>query len=287
METLDLLAQEGWRIRQKNFQSNIKFSYPNETKAVSVTGGTCGLNCAHCGGHYLKGMKALQDIPEGDGLTARSLLISGGCTAEGKVPIVEHIAQIAAMKQKMKYNVHVGLVDEEDIQQIAKVADKVSFDFIGDDATIKEVLGIDRTVSDYVACYQKLRKSCSVIPHVCIGLHGGEIRGEYQAIRHLKALGVDGITFIVFTPTKGTRFADCKPPPIEDVLNILVSARRELPALPIHLGCMRPGGTYRQELDLWAVRLGINGIVNPVSGAVRLAQNLGLVIERREECCVL
>ncbi|HMM21063.1 MAG TPA: radical SAM protein [Selenomonadales bacterium] len=287
MEALELLAQEGWRIRERNFRPAIRFSYPNGTQAISVTGGQCALNCAHCGGHYLQGMKALQDIPEGAGLKARSLLISGGCDAGGRVPVAEHLAKIAALKRGLRCNVHVGLVGENDIRQIAGIADTVSFDFIGEDATIKEVLGMDRTVSDYVACYRQLKKRCSVIPHICIGLHGGEVRGEYRALRHLKALGAEGITFIVFTPTKGTRFADRPPPAVGEVLSVLVRARQVFPAKPLQLGCMRPGGLYRRQLDWWAVRCGVNGIVNPAPEAVRLAEELGLTVERREECCVL
>lgn len=288
MESLDLLAQTGWAIRRQHFPPAIRFAYPGKTKAVSVTGDRCELNCAHCGGHYLKGMKALDAIPQDGGFTeARSLLISGGCTRDGRVPVAEHIDRISAIKKDLKCNVHVGLIEEADIRRIALIADKVSFDFVGDDATIREVFGTERTVDDYIACYRLLKNYCPVVPHICIGLHGGQIRGEYQAIRHLKALGVGSVTFIVFTPTRGTAFAGCKPPAIRDVLEVLADARKELPGTPLQLGCMRPGGRYRSELDGWAVSCGVNGIVNPAPEAVRLAKRLGLTIERGEECCVL
>lgn len=287
MASLELLAQQGWRIREQSFSSDILFSYPRETLPVSITGSKCELNCAHCGGHYLKSMKSLQEIKNGKEIKARSLLISGGCTAEGKVPIAVHIDRIAALKKERKCNMHVGLVDDEDISCIAKVADKVSFDFVGADETIREVFGLARTVEDYICCYQKLRKVFAVIPHLCIGLHGGEIKGEYRALKELKELGVSGITFIVFTPTRNTRFENCQPPAIEAVVELLVEARKDFPGSPLLLGCMRPGGSYRQKLDLWAIRSGINGIANPVPEAVRLADQLGLTIKKSEECCVL
>jgi uncharacterized radical SAM superfamily protein len=50
---------------------------------------------------------------------------------------------------------------------------------------------------------------------------------------------------------------------------------------------MRPGGRYREEVDRWAVRLGVNAIVNPAPAAIREAEELGLAVERRWECCVL
>ncbi|CUH95243.1 hypothetical protein P22_1313 [Propionispora sp. 2/2-37] len=281
-----MLAREGWQLCRQHFGPEIYFSYPTQTQAVSVTGSHCELNCAHCSGYYLKGMKPLQALKEG-AVKAGSLLISGGCTKEGRVPVADYIDQIQKLKHNRRYNIHVGLVDDADIEKIAAVADKVSFDFIGDSSTIREVLGLDRTVEEYAACYKRLKESCQVVPHICIGLHGGEIRGEYQAIKLLQELGATAVTFIVFTPTKGTPLANCKPPSLQEVIAVLVAARKAFTAIPLQLGCMRPGGRYRQELDLWAVRSGINGIVNPVPAAVRMAGQLGLNSKRREECCVL
>jgi len=61
MDDLKTMVDEGWEIRQRHFESTICFSYPSQTRAVSVTGDKCQLNRAHCGGHYLKHMKALQE----------------------------------------------------------------------------------------------------------------------------------------------------------------------------------------------------------------------------------
>jgi len=235
----------------------------------------------------LKHMKTLAEVASAAGPHPASLLISGGCTTEGKVPLAAHIAEISALKQHMRYNLHVGLLDDQDISGIAKIADAVSFDFVGSDDTIREVFGLNRSVQDYSVCYQKLSQNCMVIPHICIGLDGGKIKGEYRAIRELKALGAPAITFIIFTPTRGTKFADCQPPAIEAVLEVLVEAREEFPDTPLSLGCMRPGGSYRRQIDKLAVQAGINGIVNPAAEAVNLACELGLVSERREECCAL
>lgn len=285
MEALENQLREGFAIRRKNFIPEIYCAYPRKTRAVSVTGVECGLNCSHCGGHYLKGMMPLEAALT-QNLDAASFLISGGCDRSGKVPVAQHIEEIRQLKQKKRLNLHVGLVAPEDIAAIQEVADKVSFDFIGDNETIEEVLGLQQTVEDYAACYRNLRKECSVIPHICIGLRGGQISGEYQAMRILKALGVEKLTFIVFTPTPGTRFAAKKPPDISEVLKVLVKAREEFPKAELSLGCMRPGGSYRAKLDPLAIRAGINSIVNPVPEAVRVAQQLGLSVVKREECCV-
>lgn len=287
MESLEKLAARCWAVRQANFPPVIAWAYPTGTTAISVTGGECALDCAHCGGVYLRGMKPLADVSgDGAGLGA-SCLISGGCAGRGEVPLAAHAAVLAAIKGGRRFNVHAGLADEAAIETVAGLADVVSFDFVGDDDTIREVYGLEKTVADYAACFERLKARCRVVPHVCIGLHGGEIRGEYKALEMLKGLGADSITFIVFIPTRGTRYADRPPPALDAALAVIAAGRELFPAAPIHLGCMRPGGRYREALDAGAVRLGVNTIVNPTPAAVRLAAGLGLAAERRRECCVL
>lgn len=262
----------------------MRFAYPHQTKSISVTGSECEQNCAHCSGHYLKHMLPISAIKESH---ATSFLISGGCKADGTVPIGQHVSQLKAVKQGRRYNLHVGLIEEDEVAKIAEIADCVSFDFVGDDETIHEVFGLERFVSDYIQCYQKLREQVQVMPHICIGLHGGQIKGEYRAVELLQELGMDALTFIIFTPTRGTPYADCLPPNIEEVVKLLQWARETCPLVPIHLGCMRPGGRYRSEIDEWAVKIGIDTIVNPTPKAVALAKELGISILRSEECCVL
>lgn len=265
----------------------IRFVYPRFTRPVSVTGGECRLDCAHCGGHYLRHMTSLADIDGANADPSSSWLVSGGCTPEGQVPLTPHLDRLRALKGDRRFNLHTGLIDAAGIDALAGLADQVSFDFAGDDATIREVYGLDKTVEDYVACYKQLRLRCRVMPHICIGLHGGEIRGEYRAMELIRDIGADGLTFIIFIPTRGTRFADRRPPDSGAVVNLLTEARQLFPDIPLHLGCMRPGGSYRVEIDEQAVRLGLDSIVNPTPGAVKLAESLGLVITRGEECCAL
>ena len=232
-------------------------------------------------------MKQMLPISAMQTSDATSFLISGGCKTDGTVPIGQHVAQLKALKAGRRYNLHVGLMNRAEIEEIAAIADCVSFDFVGDDDTIREVFGLERTVRDYVHCYTALRQQVKVMPHICIGLHGGEIRGEYRAVELLQELGMDGLTFIIFIPTRGTRYADCLPPKMEEVVKLLKWARQVCPLVPIHLGCMRPGGRYRSEIDQWAVKIGMDTIVNPTPGAVALAKELGLSIQIREECCGL
>jgi len=276
--------QEAWCARTKHFLPQIGFARPNRTLAISLTGTHCALQCAHCAGHYLNGMVAIENA---DATGMKSCLISGGCDQQGRVPVASHLALIAALRPNRILNWHVGLIDEEEMHAIAPYVDVISFDFVGDKETIQEVYGLDYTVEDYVHTYAMLRQHAKVVPHLTLGLRGGQFSGEHRALYTLKVIGLDALVVLVFIPTPGTRYAACQPPPLAQVANFLLAARCMLPDTPIYLGCMRPGGRYRHDLDSLAVQAGVNKIVNPAPSAVRLATELGLLVQWEDECCVI
>lgn len=263
-------------------------AWPVQTKSISVTGAACALKCAHCGGHYLSGMTPLNTWTATSTFKATSCLISGGCDLEGKVRVQEHLIQLKALKGERRYNFHVGLLSEEEIKAIVPLADVVSFDFVGADSTIKNTLKLDKTVEDYITCYGFLRKHCrKVAPHICLGLEGGKFVGERRALQLLAAAGAAQVVLIVFVPTRGTEYARCQPPALTEIADFFKEARELLPAAQLILGCMRPGGRYRQDLDVAAVELGLDGIVQPTPQALARAKELGRNIIKSQECCVL
>jgi uncharacterized radical SAM superfamily protein len=276
--------QEAWAIRQRHFPARIGFARPSRTLAISLTGDQCALDCAHCGRHYLQGMT---DISKADVTGMSSCLISGGCDIRGKVPVTSHVDQIAALRPGRTLNWHVGMIDEGEISALAPLVDVISFDFVGDDTTIHQVYGLDYSVDHYVQEYTMLRRHARVVPHLTLGLLGGQFSGEYRALRILKDIGLDALVVLVLIPTPKTRYADCDPPAMDEVADFLLTARRMVPRVPIYLGCMRPGGRYRRQLDPVAVRAGLNKIVNPAPPAVRLARELGLLVQWEDECCVI
>jgi len=217
----------------------------------------------------------------------RSALISGGCTVEGKVPFIQQLEFLRKLKEDVRLNFHVGLLDGEEILLLKDLADVVSFDFVADSETIQEVYGLSRGLEDYSRVYQALREVVPVMPHLTLGLRGGQWGGEEKALDALEALGVEGLIFNVFIPTPGTRYAQKSPLPVEEVIRFLAKARIRFPEIPLALGCMRPKGRYRQILDEAAVALGLNRLVMPTPGARRLADELGLRVIRGEECCAL
>jgi len=59
------------------------------------------------------------------------------------------------------------------------------------------------------------------------------------------------------------------------------------PDVPIFLGCMRPGGNYRQEVDEKAFLAGVNKIVSPTPGVKKLAGDVGFNLKWSKECCAI
>jgi uncharacterized radical SAM superfamily protein len=284
MRDLNDKLSRAWAVRRANYPDEITWSYPLTTAVLSLTGEQCALDCAHCGGHYLGGMRPIWDT-EPD--SSSSCLISGGCDPTGQMPVLAHLERVRAWRKGRTMNWHVGFVSEAELETIAPLVDVVSFDFVGDDATIREVYGTGRTVGDYVETYRLLRRYARTLPHVTIGLRGGELGHELPALELLQELGAEGLVILVFIPTPGTRYADRQPPAPETVAVLLAEARMRFPDVPLYLGCMRPKGGYRNLLDPLAVQAGFNVVVSPSRLARQRAAELGLTERQMRECCVL
>jgi hypothetical protein len=275
---------EAWQVRSAHHPPVVRFDRPTQTLPISLTGSACALRCAHCNGHYLQHMRP---IWEGDFSASRSLLISGGCDPQGRVPVMEHLSAVARFREGRRLNWHVGLINEEEMRALAPLVDVVSFDIVGDAATAREVYGLDLDLDDYLRCLAMIRRHAPVIPHLTIGLRGGRLSGELRALEALAGLDLTALILIILIPTPGTAYADCPPPALDDVAEVMLTARTALPIVRLTLGCMRPHGAYRQAVDELALHAGLNGIVNPTLRAERLATALGLEITWGDECCAL
>lgn len=287
------LVEQAWRVRLTRRPPVIRFDSLLGTKAVSVTGRSCGRDCAHCGGHYLEDMltpeRARDLLARAEGRAVRSWLVSGGCDRQGRVPLLEHedlLRELAAASGRL--NLHTGLVrNEAEARAVARYAGAISFDFVVDDATIQEVYGLPGvTGRDFIRSFELVSAEAPVLPHLLIGLAGGRVKGESRALRELARLGAAGVVLLVLIPTEGSRFAGLQPPPLAEVVRVIAEARVLLPEVPVQLGCMRPKGAYRASLDVLAVRAGVDRIAVPTPAAVREAAALGLEAVWSEECCV-
>ena len=81
--------------------------------------------------------------------------------------------------------------------------------------------------------------------------------------------------------------AHLPPPATEDVTSFFALARQAAPAIPVNLGCARPMGSVKVDLDQAAVDLGLNGIAYPADGVIGYAESRGITANRYEYCCSL
>ncbi len=266
--------------------------------SVSVTGAGCALDCAHCGRTFLRHMHAattperlssfLDELWTGGGT---GCLVSGGCDRDGRVPLRPFIPVLAEAKRatELQLNVHCGLVDAEDARLLATTdIDVVSLDLIGDRATAREVYGLDRGPEDYLGSYRDLVASgLPVVPHITIGLHFGQVRGERTALEMAASMDAPLVVFLILLPTPGTRMADVEPPSADIVTEVFASARELLPGTELALGCMRPRGPDGRAIELLALDHGFERMAMPSLEVHSAARRRGIEVIKAKGCCTL
>jgi len=140
---LDDLLENAWNIRSANFPPTLSMSAPSAKTFdsdfyrnrpgrfvnVSVTGSGCALDCEHCKGGLLESMVPVGTGPElvelGKGLVAKGcegVLISGGATKDGEVPLDDFFDPISKLKEMgLKVLVHTGLATSETAQRVSRL----------------------------------------------------------------------------------------------------------------------------------------------------------------------
>lgn len=272
----------------------VSFVNPQKTASISLTGRACSLDCAHCGGHFLSGMKDVEALllppkaGKSSGLQPTSVLVSGGCDRNGQVPLWEHREKLSELSKRYRFIAHTGLIlDKERIDALSPLFQAVSFDLLGDDGTVEDVYGLDASASDFFASYRMLSNYLPTYPHITLGIRSGEFSGEYESLEAVAKTPPPALVVNIFIPTPNTRYADCLPPSLDEVKDFLEKARSRLGKIPIYLGCMRPSGKYRASVDCLALDMGLARIVKPHQDAKRKAMSEGFKVEHRLECCIL
>ncbi|HKZ25035.1 MAG TPA: radical SAM protein [Acidimicrobiia bacterium] len=310
--TLDAPTR-GFETRQRNFEPVMQFYAPGLKKwesqewqprnsrrflPISVTGGACALQCDHCQAKVLKGMisvKAGENLFE---LARRlqaggtdGILVSGGSQKSGGVPLLFHLDHIARVRQDlgMKVVVHSGVVSPLIAEGLARVGvDGVMLDIIGADETIRDVYHLDLTTADFERSLAVLAENqLRIIPHIVLGMHYGRFLGEYRALDMIARYPVSTLIIVVLVPLVGTPMEHIPPPPVEEVVEFFGTARQVMPTTRINLGCGRPMGEMKTELDWAAIDQGLNGIAYPAEGAIGYARSRGLEARLYEYCCSL
>lgn len=306
-------TRDVFEVRRQNFDDVIEFFAPGlkrwETQEwkpnnarrflpISVTGDACALQCDHCQANVLKGMisaKAGKDLYEiaqrlwNEGTDG--ILVSGGSTKSGGVPLDKHMEAIARIKRdlRMKVIVHSGVVAPHVAEGLAEAGvDGVMLDIMGADETIKEIYHLDLTTADFDRSLALLaERELRIIPHIVLGMHYGRFLGEHTALEMIAKYPVSTLILVVLMPLTGTPMAGIAPPPVDEVLDFFALSRMTMPDTRINLGCGRPMGEMKKDLDWGAIDSGFNGIAYPAEGAIAYARSRGLEAKLYEYCCSL
>ncbi|MFZ2058926.1 MAG: radical SAM protein [Acidimicrobiales bacterium] len=271
---------------------------PRRFLPVSVTGSACALSCDHCQAKALDAMVSVRADQDLFSLAARlreqgseGLLVSGGSTRAGGVPLLAHLGHIRRIREElgMKVIVHSGLVSPQLAAGLAASGvDGVMLDIIGADETLRDVYHLDLTVADVDRSLGLLSgQGLRIIPHIVLGLHYGRFLGEHRALEMLLCYPVSTLILVVLVPLAGTPMAKLPPPRVDQVADFFATARLAAPATTINLGCARPPGAVKRELDQAAIDLGLNGIAYPADGVIEYARSRGLTPRLFEYCCSL
>ena len=264
--------------------------------AISLTGTSCALSCDHCHRRLLEGM-----IPavEPDSLKAvcrqldergnAGVLLSGGSDMRGSLPWPKFLESIQWVKQhtRLKLTIHTGLINEKTALALEEVGiDEVLIDVIGSEETLRQVYHLQDGLQVMESSLKALASTkIPLIPHIVVGLHYGEIKGEMHALEMVAKHPITTLVIVVLKPMRDTPMAGVQPPEPEDVARFVAAARLRLPQVPISLSCGRPLGHHRAETDMLALEAGINRIAMPAEEAVERARELDLDIEFHKTCC--
>jgi len=312
-EELECLFEEGYTVARRRFSNEIHFYAPGmihfessfhmaknpyRFPAISVTGRSCHLQCEHCRGKLLEEMisaptpeallRVCTEVKERGG---GGCLISGGSDPDGSVPLDDFLPTIKRVKTEIGLDVvvHTGLVHPEVAEALADAGvDAAMIDVIGSDETFRKVYHVDRGVAAVDRTLKIFEENgVEVVPHIVVGLDSGAIKGEKNAVRLLSRYSPAAVVIVALMPLEHTPMEHAVPPSPIDVSRVMLAARLGLPETPILLGCARPKGEAKAELDVLAIKAGVNGIAYPSEEGYEYALSRGLKPLIHDECCAL
>ncbi len=287
-------------ITDKNFNRQIDLFFPNQSfPSISVTGRSCQLNCQHCNRKFLNHMHPITEPSELLSFCQRLVsnhgigcLISGGCDSKGQVPLSPFYPALREIKNttELFLNVHTGFMTAPEAKQLARTRiDCASVDVVGDDKTLHSVYGLtNRSIQDYAETLKALTiAGIPIAPHICVGLLRGQLSGELAALQLIHStIKPSTIVIIALMPTQGTPWEDTIPPKNNDIARICALARLIFPKTEIALGCMRPRGSSRREMERMAIEAGITRLAVPTKSTQKFLEEKGYKIKVKETCCV-
>ncbi len=283
----------------KSYQSSeIKDCGKSAWPAVSITGGDCKLQCDHCKAKILEPMipattpedlwRVVNGIIEQGG---QGMLLTGGSNHRNEVEYGDYWPVVRRIKDEFpdfKIASHTALMDEDMARCMEQAGiDAAMMDVIGAQDTITQVYHLRRTVEDFEDTLDVLvnKTRMKVVPHIVVGLHYGHLLGEWNALEMLQRHLPDAVVLVVVMPFYAPSSRPFLTPEASEVGRFFMDARTALPQTPLLLGCARPPGVHKFQIDTYAVMAGLNGIAHPSDGMVELAARLDRKVRVTPACC--
>jgi lipoyl synthase len=317
-----LMSEEIWNLNEKELLNlletgafkprcnEIRFYIPSFTyyktkhycysstdfPTISITGNACALSCKHCGGKVLETMHPALSPSELFDLGvelkqngAKGCLVSGGCLPDGSVPLDEFVPVLGRFKQELGLTVfvHTGVIRCKTALALKSAGiDAALIDVLGSCETVREIYNLKVSVGDFADSLKALQDAkLPFVPHVIVGLNGGKLDGELQALQMIEKVKPAAVVIIAFMPIHGTAMANVLPPKPADIAKVALTARLMFPRTPLVLGCMRPKGKSRGESDVLALKAGMDAIAFPSEEAVDYAKSKGYGTAFSSFCC--
>jgi uncharacterized radical SAM superfamily protein len=290
--TIHFYAPSFAYYKTKHFCSSTK-DFPT----ISITGNSCALNCKHCGGKVLESMhsaispKKLFEL----GLKlkengATGVLVSGGCLPDGSVPLDGFLSILERFKRELGFTVfvHTGVIKPKTALALkGSGVDAALIDVIGSEETVKKAFNLRVNIQDYASSLVALKEArLNVVPHVIVGLNDGKLDGEYNALQIIQQyIKPSALVIIAFMPIQGTEMEKTTPPKAIDIAKVAATARLMFPQTPLVIGCMRPKGKSRAEIDTLSLKAGADAVAFPSEEAIEYAKNNGYKIVYSPFCC--
>ncbi|MEK9722932.1 MAG: radical SAM protein [Rhodospirillaceae bacterium] len=282
----------------KDFASEeLKGCSKNSFPAFSITAGGCALMCDHCEAKILEPMipatspemleQKVRDLVLLQNL--QGFLLSGGSNRRNEIAYERYYPVIEKLKGEfphLRIAIHSALLDETRAKRMeAAGVDTAMMDVIGAEETIRDVYHLDRPVADFEATLAALcATSMEVVPHIVVGLHYGEMRGEANALDICARHDIRALVLVVVMPFYAKAGSFAAPDPA-DVGRVFLEARTRLADKQVLLGCARPPGMARRAIDAYAIMAGLDGIAFPADGMVALADAVGRPYHQEHACC--
>ena len=254
---------------------------------VSLTGGYCELNCSHCRARFIRSMLPAPGPRLPRVLAAlhrrgvRGVLLSGGWTREGVLPVEPYLDALREAKEKLGlvFNIHLGLETRRDVLEALRgVVDLVDYEFTLSTWMVRAVRGLPFGPGRYVEALEAmLEAGLNVVPHVFLWHPGSSPELLRRELKLLDDYGLEAVNLLVYIPPSGGL-----PREATERLPDLLREARALWPRRLYLGCMRPREA-RATLDPVAVSEGlVERIANPSLTAMRRYAD---IMEFYDACC--